>query len=61
MFDFIMKYSTEWPIRHNGNNDGCRFMIINGKFLCLGIAYTAMTPQDHGTTEPWYHSDKEHL
>ena len=38
IFDFIMKYSTDWPIHHSGNCDGCRFMIVNGKFLLLGIA-----------------------
>ena len=37
MFDFIMKYSTSWPIQHCGNGDGCRFMIVNGKFFLLGI------------------------
>ena len=35
--DFIMKYSTEWPILHCGNNDGCRFMIVNGKFFLIGL------------------------
>ena len=45
MFDFIIKYSTEWPIHHCGNGDGCRFMIVNGKFFLLGISLYCINDQ----------------
>ena len=49
MFDFIMKYSTNWPIQHCGNSDGCRFMIVNGKFFLLGISLYMIDNQHRDT------------
>ena len=47
LFDFIIKYSTEWPLQNHQYNGVCRFMIVNGKFLLLGICRSRIDNEEY--------------